>query len=110
MPVIQNSVSVAANDVNDNVLQGSQFEYAPYNAFLEFGLVGAATGLLLDVYTGQDVITENFAPSTQNRVPIFPDDYTLDDVVRGGERIKIRARNTTAGALTLFYSLKLRPL
>ncbi len=107
MPVIQNSVSVGANATNDNVLQGSQFEFLPYNAFLEFGLVGSATGLLADVYSGADTVAESFALSTQNRFPIYPDDYPLNDVAGAGERIKVRIRNTTGGALTAFYSVRI---
>jgi hypothetical protein len=110
MPVIQNSVSIAANAVNDNVITGSQFEYLPYNAKVDFGLAGSATGLLCDVYTGQDIIAESFAPPTVNRFPINPDDFTLSDVARAGERVKIRARNTTGGALTLFWSVVISPL
>lgn len=110
MPVIQNSVSIAANAVNDNVITGSQFEYLPYNARIDFGLVGSATGLLVDVYTGQDIVAESFAPPTQNRFPLNPDDFTLSDVARGGERVKVRARNTTAGALTLFYGIIITPV
>lgn len=110
MPVIQGSVSVAANSVNDNVITGSQFEYLPYNARVDFGLVGSATGLLIDVFSGQDIIAESFAPPTQNRFPINPDDFTLTDVAAGGERIKVRARNTTGGALTLFWSVVISPV
>lgn len=110
MPLIQNSVSIAANAVNDNVLTGSQFEFLPYDAHLDFGLVASATGLSCDVYSGQDTITEALAPSLQNRFPIFPDDFNLEDVAGAGERIKIRARNTTGGALTLFYAVRITPL
>lgn len=110
MPVIQNSVSVAANATNDNVLQGSQFEFLPYNAFLEFGLVASATGLVADVYSGSDTVAESFALSTQNRFPVYPDDFPLNDVAAGGERIKVRIRNTTGGALTAFYSVRITPV
>lgn len=110
MPVIQGSVSVAANAVNDNVLQGSQFEYLPYNAKIDFGLVGSATGLQCDVFSGQDIIAESFAPPTQNRFPINPDDFTLTDVAAGGERLKVRVRNTTGGALTIFWSIVIMPV
>lgn len=113
MPLIQDQVSVAAASVNDNVLSGSQFEYAPYNAVVEFGLVGDTNGadLRLDVYTGQDVLSENMQPSIANRVPVYPDDYVLQDVVRGGERIKVRVRNTNAGAArTLFFAIRITPL
>lgn len=110
MPVIQGSTSIAANTVNDNVITGSQFEFLPYNAKLAFGLVSSATGLLVDVYSGQDLVCESFAPPTQNRFPINPDDFTLTDVARGGERIKVRVRNTTGGALTLFHGIIVSPL
>lgn len=110
MPQIQQSVSVAANSTTDNVISGSQFEFLPYNAHLYFGLVGSATGLECDVYTGQDALCERMAPSTQNRFPVFPDDYNLEDVAAAGERVKIRVTNTTAGALTLFYAVRITPV
>lgn len=109
MPVIQNSVSIAANATNDNVIQGSQFEFLPYDSFLEFGLNGSAAGLVADVYTGQDTIAEGMAVNTQNRFPLYPDDYTLNDVAAAGERMKVRVRNTTGGALTVFYSVRVTP-
>ncbi len=109
MPVIQNSVSVAANATNDNVLTGSQFEFLPYNAFLEFGLVASATGLVADVYSGADTVAESFALSVQNRFPVYPDDFPLNDVAAAGERIKVRIRNTTGGALTAFFSVRITP-
>lgn len=110
MPVIQSSVSVAANATNDNVIAGSQFEFLPYNAFLEFGLNASATGLVADVYSGQDTVAEAFALSTANRFPVYPDDYPLNDVAAAGERVKVRIRNTTGGALTCFYSVKITPV
>lgn len=110
MPMIQVTGSVAANSVNDNVLTGSQFEYLPYNASVEFGLVGSATGLQADAYSGSDVLCESMAISTQNRFPVFPDDFTLTDVAAGGERLKVRVRNTTAGALTYFVGVRITPI
>lgn len=110
MPVIQSSVSVAANATNDNVLTGSQFEYLPYDAFLEFGINGSATGLVTDVYSGQDILAEAFGVNTQNRFPVYPDDFPLQDAAQAGERIKIRVRNTTGGAITAFFSVRITPL
>lgn len=110
MPMIQVTGSVAANSVNDNVIAGSQFEYLPYNATLEFGLVASAAGMLSDAYSGQDLLCEGMAISTQNRFPVFPDDFTLTDVAGGGERVKVRMRNTTGGALTYFVGIRITPL
>lgn len=110
MPVIQSSVSVAANDVNDNVLSGSQFEFLPYDAHIAIGLCGSATGLIVDAYSGQDTLCEAMALNAQNRTPINPDDFTLSDVAAAGERLKIRVRNTTGGALTVFFSVIINPV
>jgi len=110
VPVIQNSVVILANTTNDNVLQGSQFEFLPYNASLEFGLNGSAAGLIADVYSGQDTVAERYGLNAQNRFPVYPDDYNLTDVAAAGERIKARVQNTTGGNLTLFYSVRITPV
>lgn len=113
MPVIQGSASVAASSVNDNVLAGSQFEFLPYNAALEFGLNGDANGadLRVDVFSGQDILMENAPMSVQTRIPVYPDDYNLTDAAAAGERIKVRVRNTSAaGARTLFFAVRITPL
>lgn len=113
MPTIQNSISVAAASVNDNVLSGSQYEFLPYDANLEFGIVGDANAadLAIDVYSGQDVLAEGLQPSAQNRTPVYPEDFTLTDVAAAGERIKLRVRNINgAAARTLFYSVRITPI
>jgi len=112
MPMIQNIVTIAAADVSDNVLAGSQWEFLPYDAFLEFGLNGDANGadLRVDVYSGQDVLLENSPMNTQARLPVYPDDYSLNDVAAAGERLKIRVRNTHA-TLTrdLYFGIRITP-
>ncbi len=110
MPTMQKVTSIAASSVNDNVLSGSQFEFLPFDAEVRFGLVASATGLVLDVYSGSDAIAEAYEPSQQNRFPVFPDDFNLVDVAAAGERLKIRARNTTAGALSLFHAVQINPV
>lgn len=113
MPMIQSSASIALSAVNDNVITGSQFEFLPYNAMLEFGLNGDANGadLRVDVYSGQDVVVEQLTPSIQNRVPVYPDDFIGSDVAAAGERIKIRVRNTSAvAARTIFFSVRITPI
>lgn len=108
--MIQVTGSIAANTANDNVIQGSQYEFMPAPSALEFGLVGSAAGLLADVYSGSDMLCEGMAISTANRFPVFPDDYTLTDVAGYGERIKVRLRNTTGGALTYFVGIRITPV
>jgi len=108
MSLDQKSTLVGASATVDNVLTGSNLEFMDRNSFLEFGLVQSATGLLCDVYSGTDILAENLEPSLLNRVPVYPEDFTLSDVAAAGERIKIRVRNTTAGALTLYHTVRQR--
>lgn len=106
----QKQTSIAAGATNDNVLTGSALEFLDRHSALDFGLVGSATGLLIDVYVGNAIVAENMAPSQQNRVPVWPEDFTLRTVGAAGERLKIRVRNTTGGALTLFHTVNQTPL
>lgn len=110
--LIQGITSIAAGAVNDNVLAGSQYEYLPFNALLEFGLNGDANGndLRVDVYSGSDVLLENAPMSDLARIPVYPDDFQLTDVAAGGERIKIRVRNTNAGAVSLYHAVRITPI
>lgn len=112
MPVIQTRTSVAAGAVNDNLLANSQFEFLPYDASLEFGINGDANGqeVIVDVYSGQDVLAESMPLNAQARAPVYPDDYSLTDVAAAGERLKIRARNTGAGAHIVFVSVRVTPI
>jgi len=113
MPTIQNRVAVPISGVVDNVLTGSQYEYLPWDAHIEFGLNGDlnATDLRVDVYSGTDVLMENAEPTAQNRMPVYPDDFGLVDQAAAGERLKIRVRNLNAAAArTLFYAVRLTPI
>lgn len=106
---IQTSASVAANTVNDNVIAGNQFEFAPTRSIVEFGLVASATGLEIDILIGARSVITRMLPSIQNRFAVYPDDFTARAGAQMGERVIIRARNTTGGALTLFASVKYNP-
>jgi len=106
---IQTQVSIAANSTNENVIVGNQFEFAPTRAIVEFGLVAAATGLIVDVLIGSRTIVMSMLPSIANRIPIYPDDYTLRTGIMPGERIIIRVRNTTGGAVVINVAVKYNP-
>jgi hypothetical protein len=110
MPFFASTVSVPANGTLENVLSGSQWEFAPYDCSLEFAVVGAATGLVGDISTGADVVAEGFTVSNANRYPVLPDDFHIFDVTRSGERIKCRVRNTTAGAVNVTVCMRMSPV
>lgn len=106
---IQRSDSIGANSVNDNVIAGNQFEFAPTRAIVEFAVIGSATGLEVDVLIGARSVVTRMLPSLQNRFGIYPDDFTLRGGAQAGERVIVRVRNTTGGALTAFTTVKYNP-
>lgn len=108
--LIQNSVSIGGTSEVANLISGSQFEFLPFNALLEIGLVASATGIIVNVTVGTNTLLFESAPSLQNRFPVYPDDYSLNETVLAGSRLVIKARNTTGGALTVFYAVKITPL
>lgn len=112
MPAFQNLVSIPANSTIENVMSGSQFEFAPYDAAVDFAIVAAAVGVVADVTTGSDVVAE--AMTVANRTPLIfpqlPDDFIASDVVARGERIKVRVRNTTGAAIQCVVSMRILPV
>jgi len=104
--VIQNSVSIAANSTNLNVLQGLRFENIKQFGLIDFYGTGSAAGMFATLYVGERNAVERSAINSQNRFPVDPDDLVVADIEAApGEKIQLQVENTTAGALTFFYKL-----
>lgn len=100
MPTIQRETVVAAGAVNDNILSGSAFEYMRGNGVVSCGCVASVTGGFITIQSGPDVILEESAPMLLGTMPIVPDHYFYNWAAAAGDRLLVRARNPTAGALT----------
>jgi len=82
-------------------LQGNQYEYLPFDARVEFAVVGfssvAADPDLVDatIYSGSDIlqqrgpISNKSLTTAQSTSAVYPDDFLLDDVAAQGERISV---------------------
>lgn len=99
MPVIQKEISIAANAANENILQGSAFEFLRRNSVVSIGLTGAATGLVANIQSGADIVLEESPLAVSTDFPIIPDEMYYNDVGTAGDRLVIRVRNTTGGAV-----------
>jgi len=110
MPIIQKSVSVGGTTTINNQLAGEFFEFLPYNALVEVGLNQSATGLLVDFISGTDIVAKDYVPLIKATSPIYPDEFTLQDIAAAGERLVLAIRNTTGGALTLLYTVRISPV
>lgn len=110
MPVIMREVSVAAGATNENVFSGSAFEFARQNQVASFGVTQSATGGFATLQSGGDVIAEEFSPPVLTRYPIIPDEMYFNDVMAVGDRMVLRFRNPTGGALTVRALAQVQPL
>lgn len=97
--VIQKETSVAAGAVNDNLFSGSAFEYARAPAVVSIGCVASATGGFITIQAGPTIILEESPPNIKTSMPVVPDDFVYTAAVAPGDRLVLRARNPTGGAL-----------
>lgn len=110
MPVIMRETTVAAGAVNENLLAGSAFEFARQNSLVSIGIVQSATGGFAVIQSGADIVAEEFAPSVKTEYPIIPDEMYFSDVAAAGDRLVVRYRNPTAGALVVRTVCQVTPL
>lgn len=110
MPVIQKETSVAAGATNDNVLSGSAFEFARTNELVSIGVLASATGGFVTIQSGADIVLEESPPAVATRFPVIPDEMYYSDVAAQGDRLVVKARNPTGGALTFRTIVQTTPL
>lgn len=75
-----------------------------------YALVASATGLVLDLSVGPNLVTKSLQPSTANRFPLWPDDQNGTFGVVPGDRILLKGVETSNNARTLFFAFKFSPL
>jgi len=101
MPMILKKATVAAGASNDNIVSGSAFEFARMAQLISLAVVQSATGGFSSITSGGDIIAEEFEPAiVATASPIvIPDHMYFTDYMDPGDRLVIRYRNPTAGAL-----------
>lgn len=106
MPMMQDSLQVAANAVSANVLSGQLYEFVRAGQPIRLSGSGSATGLRVTLLIGMAVINDQ-ALNLQNRFPLIPDDVIHTGRAPVSGRMVLTFRNTTAGALTAFWRVDL---
>ena len=97
--VIQRETSVAAGAVNDNIWSGSAFEYVRSPGVVSIACVASVTGGFITLQAGPTLILEESPPTVKGVMPVVPDDFLYAAAVVPGDRLVLRARNPTAGAI-----------
>lgn len=109
MPVIMKETSVAAGVTNDNLVSGSAFEFARTRQIVSIGVTASATGGFVTIFSGADVVLEESPPYVATVFPVIPDQMFYTDVMEQGDRLVVKARNPTGGALTFRAIVQITP-
>jgi hypothetical protein len=107
--VIQKETAVAAGLVNDNIFSGSAFEYVRQPGVVSIAVVASATGGFVTIQAGPTLILEESPPTVKTSMPVVPDDFLYQAAVVPGDRLVLRARNPTGGALTFRAVAQISP-
>lgn len=108
MPFIAKRVVLGAS-AQASALTDDQFEYLPFNALVEFALLTDATGVVATIFSGADLLMdEGPVPiAAINVMPKYPDDYHLTDIAAGGERLKVRLRDTSGAQRVVMVGVRI---
>lgn len=112
MPSILVQTTDAADASTTTPLIGSQYEYLPFDAFVEFAIY-ADTGdtFTVSVFSGSDVLMQNAPmPILATAAPIiYPDHFYLSDGAAAGERLGVQAVNGTGGIASFRTLVRITP-
>ncbi len=109
MAVMTDTHSVAANTTVANVLSGKSAEFVKEPSVVTFSATGSAIGLFVTAIVGEEVVIEDQAIPLTNRFPVLPDDTLAQAGAFPGDRIIVKVRNSTAGALTSWVRVDVEP-
>jgi len=110
MPVITAETSIAANSTSANLLAGDINEFLGNPAVVSLFCTGAAVGLRAQLLIGSDVTIDDQEISDANRFPITPDDFLSRGGGLQGDRLTLRFRNTTVGAVVARWRLAIESI
>jgi hypothetical protein len=109
MPIMTDVQSVGANAVVQNAIAGKSMEFIREPSVVTLSATGSAIGLFMTFIVGEEVIIEDQAIPLTNRFPIVPDDSIGQGGGFPGDRVIVKIRNSTGGALTSWVRVDVEP-
>jgi hypothetical protein len=113
MPTISGRTSIATGGAVANVLLGSQYEMAPYDAEIAIAITADKNLVTCFIASGPDILAEPLSlvpvASAIDVPPKYPDDYHWSDLVAEGDRLKIGLSNGNAGTTVVNWFLRITP-
>lgn len=105
------SVSLEGNETIANALEGTKLENVPSDR--NYNVNVFATASTADVRMGMDADTDvaiqDSLVSSQDRVPLMPDDFVEAFAVTGGSKLFLELNETAGAEATFYYKIVLTP-
>lgn len=109
MAIMTDRQSVAANTTIPNALSGKSAEFVQEPSVVRLYATASAVGMNMTLIIGEEVVLDDQEVNAQNRMPLTPDDFVCEGGAFPGDRITLRLRNTTGGAVTAFSKVEVVP-
>jgi len=109
MSVMTDVQSVAANATIANIVTGKVHEFLPEPSIVTIDASNDVVGGNISVLIGGEVLVDDQEVSNSARFPIEPDDRVAQGAGFGGDRLIVRLRNTTAGAILFKTKVTVEP-
>jgi hypothetical protein len=109
MSMMTDVQSVVGNAVVQNAVAGKSQEFIKEPSVVSLSATGSAIGLFMTFIVGEEVIIEDQAIPLTNRFPIVPDDTLAQGGGLPGDRVIVKIRNSTGGALTSWVRVDIEP-
>jgi len=113
MPSIVVNTVDAADGSTTSPLTGSQYEYLPFDAFVEFAIYAdTADVFTVSCFSGTDVLLQSSPmPILATATPIlYPRHFYLNDTALAGERLGVQAVNGTGAVASMRTQVRITPL
>jgi hypothetical protein len=101
--------SVAANTTVANALSGKSHEFINEPTIVTLGVCGSAVGLNVSLIIGEEVVVDDQEVPVGTTLPAFPDQVLAQGGGVPGDRIILKLRNTTGGAITAYVKVITEP-
>lgn len=109
MPIMTYIASVAANTTVANALSGKSHEFITEPSVVTIGVAGSAVGLNTSLIVGDEVTIDDQEVPVGTTLPAFPDQALAQAGAFPGDRVVIKLRNTTGGAITAYVKCLVEP-
>lgn len=109
MPVMTYIASVAANTTVANAMSGKSHEFLTEPCVVTMGVAGSAVGLMTSLIVGDEVTVDDQEVPVGTTLPAFPDQILAQAGGLQGERVVVKLRNSTGGAITAYVKVLIEP-